>query len=177
MFVCRAFRVLIAAVVVAGCHPAMKLTKSDAATVLTRHVIDTSDPSVPGSYRVLQMTYGSGKDKNRDDFRTRVTLKTPSVDASKLVDLGNTAKSRNKYWGFTPKELPLNARVWHPDGRGPFPLLLIVHGNHNMKDFSDPGYAYLGELLASRGYIVASLDMNFINGNTRNENDARGWFF
>jgi hypothetical protein len=51
-----------------------------------------------------------------------------------------------------------------------------VHGNHNMKDFSDPGYAYLGELLASRGYIFASIDMNFINGGIRGENDARGWF-
>jgi hypothetical protein len=160
-----------------GCHPAMKLTKSDAPAVLTRHSITAPDPSAPGSFQVLRLTYGSGKDKNRDDYRTRVALKTPSVDASKLVDLGNTAKTRNKYWGFTPKEMPLNARVWYPDGRGPFPLLLIAHGNHNMKEFSDPGYAYLGELLASRGYIVASLDMNFINGNTRNENDARGWFF
>jgi hypothetical protein len=46
-----------------------------------------------------------------------------------------------------------------------------------MKDFSDPGYGWIGELLASRGYIVASLDMNFINGGIRDENDARGWFF
>ena len=34
----------------------------------------------------------------------------------------------------------------------------IVHGNHGMDDFSDPGYAYLGELLANRGFIVASVD-------------------
>jgi hypothetical protein len=45
-----------------------------------------------------------------------------------------------------------------------------------MKDFSDPGYDYLGELLASRGYILASVDENFINGGIRGENDARGWF-
>ena len=32
-----------------------------------------------------------------------------------------------------------------------------------------------GELLASRGYIVASVDENFLNGNIRGENDARGW--
>ena len=44
-----------------------------------------------------------------------------------------------------------------------------------MKDFSDPGYDYLGELLASRGYIMASIDMNFVNGGIRTENDARGW--
>jgi dienelactone hydrolase len=59
--------------------------------------------------------------------------------------------------------MPLNARVWYPEGAGPFPLLLIVHGNHRMQDFSDPGYAYLGEHLASHGYIVASVDENFLN--------------
>ena len=45
-----------------------------------------------------------------------------------------------------------------------------------MKDFSDPGYGYLGELFASRGFVFASVDMNFINGSIRNENDGRGWF-
>ena len=53
--------------------------------------------------------------------------------------------------------------------------MLIVHGNHNMKEFSDPGYGYLGELLASRGFILVSVDENFLNGNIRGENDARGW--
>jgi hypothetical protein len=43
-----------------------------------------------------------------------------------------------------------------------------------MRDFSDPGYAYLGELLASRGFITASVDENFINGMSQ-ENDGRGW--
>ena len=71
--------------------------------------------------------------------------------------------------------MPLNGRVWYPEGAGPFPLVLIVHGNHDMEKFSDPGYAYLGELRASRGYIVASIDENFLNGNIRGENDARGW--
>ena len=101
---------------------------------------------------------------------------TETVDASKLVNLGGSARERNDYWGFTPREMPLNARVWYPDGEGPFPLVLVVHGNHNMRDFSDPGYDYLGELLASRGYILASVDENFINGGIRGENDARGWF-
>jgi hypothetical protein len=33
-----------------------------------------------------------------------------------------------------------------------------------MSDFSDPGYQYLGELLASRGFILVSVDENFLNG-------------
>ena len=65
--------------------------------------------------------------------------------------------------------------MWYPEGDGPFPVVLVVHGNHNPRDFSDPGYAYLGQLLASRGYIVTSVDMNFINGGIRGENDGRGW--
>ncbi len=62
------------------------------------------------------------------------------------------------------KALPLNARVWYPGGKGPFPLVLIVHGNHADRDFSDPGYEYLGRLMASRGFIFASVDENFLNG-------------
>ncbi|MGH7483263.1 MAG: alpha/beta hydrolase family protein, partial [Longimicrobiales bacterium] len=79
------------------------------------------------------------------------------------------------YWGFGPDAFPLNARVWYPAGAGPFPLVLAVHGNHDMRDFSDPGYAYLGELLASRGFILVSVDENFLNGRIRQENDARAW--
>ena len=73
------------------------------------------------------------------------------------------------------KHLPVNARVWYPDGPGPFPLVLIVHGNHDMRKFSDPGYAYLGEHLASRGFILASIDENFLNGDLRNENGKALW--
>lgn len=85
------------------------------------------------------------------------------------------------YWGFGPDALPLNGRVWYPDGAGPFPLVLVVHGDHLMNEFSDPGYDYLGELLASRGFILVSIDANFLNtgippdGRPEDENDARGW--
>jgi dienelactone hydrolase len=125
---------------------------------------------------VLTLFYGSGTDKNRSEYRDSVAIETKPVDASRLVDLGRSAGERNDYWGFTPEEMPLNARVWYPDGNGPFPLVLVVHGNHDMRDFSDPGYDYLGQLLASRGYILASIDENFLNGSIRGENDARGWF-
>ena len=173
-----AARCLVAAtsLTTAACTQALKLTPSDAARVLSRQALDAPHPGVPGSFEVLTLYYGSGTDKNRPEYRDSVTITTETVDASKLVDLGDSAEERNGYWGFTPREMPLNARVWYPDGGGPFPLVLVVHGNHNMRDFSDPGYDYLGELLASRGYILASVDENFINGGIRGENDARGWF-
>lgn len=144
--------------------------------VLARQALSAPDPGQRGQYGVRTLYYGSGTDKNRPEYRDSVSITTPTVDVSKMVSLGGSASSRNEYWGFTPKEMPLNARVWYPDGDGPFPLVLVVHGNHNMRDFSDPGYDYLGELLASRGYILASVDENFINGGIRGENDARGWF-
>jgi hypothetical protein len=55
-----------------------------------------------------------------------------------------------------------------------------------MESFSDPGYAYLGELLASQGFIVVSVDENFLNSSLADfinpfglrggeENNVRGW--
>lgn len=143
-------------------------------------------PAETGPYEVLQLTYGSGTDKNRVEYGEEVDITTAAVDVSKMVDppMAPVLWLRNTYWGFGLDAVPLNARVWYPEGNGPFPLVLIVHGNHMMDDFSDPGYDYLGELLASRGYLVASLDQNFLNaggfieailGGLKNENDARAY--
>ena len=162
-------------VLAVGCRASLPLSPDDSAEVLANHTISGDDPATPGPYRVGTLYYGSGTDKNRAEFRDSVTLVTESVDASKLVSLGASAKERNDYWGFSPDSFPINGRVWYPEGEGPFPVVLIVHGNHNMRDFSDPGYEYLGELLASRGYIMTSVDMNFVNGGIRGENDGRGW--
>ena len=159
----------------AACAGSLELTPSDAATVLSGHHLDHPNPALPGPHDVLTLYYGSGTDKNRPEYRDSVAIVTETVNASRLVSLGASAKSRNSYWGFSPDSFPINARVWYPDDPGPHPLVLVVHGNHNMRDFSDPGYDWLGELLASRGYILASVDMNFINGGIRQENDGRGW--
>jgi hypothetical protein len=150
------------------------------------------DPSAPGPYSVRTLTYGSGTDRRRPEYGSEAALLTASVDASAMVGNWNgiTGALRSAYWGFDASALPLNGRVWFPEVReaaGPFPLALVVHGNHNMFDPSDPGYAYLGELLASRGIILVSVDQNFLNGGwtdwilfgmrreLKEENDARGW--
>lgn len=158
-----------------GCYGTLRLSESDHATVLAQQVLEGPSPSVTGDFQVRRLTYGSGSDKNRSEYGQGISFQTDSVDASKLISLGDRTRDRNRYWGFSPKGFPLNARVWYPEGVGPYPLVLIVHGNHDPKESSDPGYDYLGELLASRGYILASLDMNFVNGGIREENDARGW--
>ncbi len=166
----------IAVVLAGACTQALKLTKDDSPTVLSHQLITASNPGEPGSYAVKMLYYGSGTDKRRAEFRDSVTIKTKAVDVSPFVSAEPAmAKAREKDWGFGLKQSPINGRVWYPVGEGPFPLVLIVHGNHNPLDYSDPGYRYLGELLASRGFILASVDENFINGNLRGESDGRAW--
>jgi dienelactone hydrolase len=157
---------------------AAKLTEDKISQILA------ASPGENGSYQFSIFTYGSGKDIRREEFAEGATYLTESVDGRAFLDNWKKLGGwwREKYWGFDAKELPLNARVWMPEGKGPFPLVLVVHGNHSMQDFSDPGYDYLGEFLASRGMILASVDENFINGSwtdrfgrLEKENDARGW--
>ncbi len=146
------------------------------------------DPGLPGAYPVARLTYGSGTDRRRPELGAEADLTTRTVDGTPFLKGfdGWKADLRERYWGFGKKALPLNGRVWYPetsarDGAsdGPFPLVLIVHGNHNMGDFSDTGYGYLGEHLASRGFVFVSIDQNFLNGHhvpgPSGENDARGW--
>ena len=146
--------------------------------------LQIESPAMHGPYAVGTLNYGSGEDKHRIEFGEKVDLKTIAVNGLPFIDnwKGISGWWREKYWGFDESNLPLNARVWYPEGDGPFPLVLIVHGNHLMQDYSDPGYAYLGELLASQGMILVSVDQNFINGSWSNlfgklekENDARAW--
>ena len=149
-------------------------------------VISGKSPAETGRYRVKTITYGSGKDRHRPEFAEKVHFNfiTHSVNGVAFLDnwKGFSGWWREKYWGFDDKSLPINGRVWYPEGEGPFPLVLVVHGNHSMQDYSDPGYDYLGELLASKGMILVSVDENFINGSWTDimkglstENDARGW--
>ena len=76
-------------------------------------------------------------------------------------------------WPFTATDVPLNGHVCVPRGRGPFPLALFAHGNHNQFENSTPGYLYLCELFASHGVIAATIDVNFLNGFNFGENGAR----
>jgi hypothetical protein len=156
--------------------------------------LNMPDPGKPGSYAVTYFTYGSGKDRRRPEFAAGARFQSKSVDGSKLDKLwaGPDGWLRTHYWGFDATALPLQGRVWMPQAAspgadaGPFPLVLLVHGNYEMEVPSDTGYAYLGELLASQGFIVVSVDENFLNGSLADflnprtfrfgkENKVRGW--
>jgi dienelactone hydrolase len=128
--------------------------------------LSLENPGLPGSYAVSSLSYGAGTDNRRDEYAEGVTLTTTPVDGSPIFAgyEGLADRFFRWYWGFDFTQLPLNGLVWYPEGDGPFPLVLIVHGNHDMGEPSDPGYAYLGEHLASRGMIAVSVDQNFLNG-------------
>jgi dienelactone hydrolase len=127
--------------------------------------LNAADPSQVGPFAVKASTYEAAP-----------------VDGTPFLGelTGFKQKMRRAYWGFDKDKLPVRGRVWAPEGNGPFPLVLIVHGNHKMEQASDAGYEYLGHLLASRGMIAASVDENFLNGSwsgdfKRKEIPARAW--
>jgi hypothetical protein len=158
--------------VLAGCGTTSYLADMSYLKDYPVEQIDAPDPSADGAYSYRTYFYGSGDDKRRKEYGQTVDFKTEPVDASPFMDAYD---GMPRYWGFDFDSVPLNGRVWFPNGDGPFPLVLIVHGNHNMKNFSDPGYEYLGRLLASRGFIAVSVDENFLNQKFGGENDARAF--
>lgn len=172
----RSFLRPLLALAAVSCIQPPILVKDDSPVVLSQLSLQAPNPSLPGPYTVEHMYYGSGTDKQRVEYRDSVAIKTPTLDAKDFVTFRPAEKKeRKKFFGFDVDKFPLNARVWYPAGDGPFPLLVIMHGNHDYRDFSDPGYRYLGELLASRGFIVASLDENFLNSSSAG-NASRAWF-
>ncbi len=159
------------------------LVRVDAVASAGLTALEAPDPSQPGPYPVARLFYGSGTDKHRPEYGEQVDLRTEPVDATPFVEdfKGWREKFTRWYWGFGADSFPLNGRVWFPEGEGSFPLVMIVHGGHHMAEFSDPGYAYLAELLASRGFIAVSVDENFLNYSPvggipyHMETDARAW--
>lgn len=144
--------------------------------------LQLENPATLGPFEVRGFTYGSGKDVQRKEYAQEVTYRTNTVNGKWLIPdwKGKKKKWRERYWEFGPENFPLNGRVYMPVGQGQFPLVLIVHGNHSMIDYSDNGYGYLGEVLASRGFIAVSVDENFLNGHWSGdfrgkEMPARAW--
>lgn len=140
-----------------------QIITSDFSLTETERRIDHVNPANSGTYGIQSFTYGPGGDVHRTEFRHQMDIQTSSVDGSHYID--DWSGGRTFFWGFDETELPLNGRLWTPDSgdRERHPVVLMVHGNHRMENFSDDGYTYLGETLASKGYIAVSVDQNFLN--------------
>lgn len=148
-----------------------------------------TDPSTPGNYEYEVSYYTSLYANSITTYQYPIPSDQEQILFSKTADASDLLVGWNSLrrlmLGFDDDQLPLNAKVWTPKGDGPFPLVLIVHGNHEAGDRSDGGYDYLGELLASHGMIAASVDENFLNSSSlydllvvnglKNENSTRAF--
>ncbi|GAB96573.1 dienelactone hydrolase [Kineosphaera limosa] len=123
----------------------------------------TGDPGSPGSLPVKTLAYGSGTDRLRPEYAGGARFTTKPVDLSRVITGWTGDSDRTQHWGFDATQIPLNAQVWYPEGPGPYPLALILHGNKSSVEFSEGGFAYLAERLASQGTVVASIDANFLS--------------
>jgi hypothetical protein len=116
-----------------------------------------SDPTERGSCKVEGWEYG--RPGSPETYTTDVSSYFNSPDADVSIPMN---------------AVPRHALVRYPVGAGPFPLVLIVHGNHiPPHEASEPGYVYLLDHLASHCMIAASVDENFLNGWVGGEMDAR----
>lgn len=118
--------------------------------------------------------------------------------------VGPRATTRTSYDGGDQYYFPagwsraveMRARVTYPtnlSSGGPFPLIMLMHGKHNTcysaggshnlawpcaSGFqplpSHLGYDYLGDVLASHGFIVVSISANGINAWDDNQSSDRG---
>ncbi|MFM7448301.1 MAG: hypothetical protein ACKO24_06870 [Leptolyngbyaceae cyanobacterium] len=144
---------------------------------LTDVINSLDNPALPGAYAFDAIVYGApGLDYGDDpDLAQYATFQTPttgyqtrSIDLSDFADLPALPK-----WPFQASNVPINGLLRVPQGCGPFPLVLIAHGNHWPVENSTPGYGYLLDLLASHGMIAGSVDCNFLNGANWGESDGR----
>ncbi|SDP02234.1 hypothetical protein SAMN05428967_0910 [Phyllobacterium sp. YR620] len=53
-----------------------------------------------------------------------------------------------------------------------FPIIVFLHGNHSNEDPSYEGYDYMAQDLAAHGYVVVSIDANWINGGSPIDGDS-----
>ena len=118
-----------------------------------------NDPSTsPGPFTTTPYSYEPATSPVSDPLRTDVSsyFNSPDYSVTETMD-----------------KVPLRGVGYYPNGTGPFPLVLIVHGNHNPTHASHTGYDYLCKLLAEHGIIAISIDENFLNGSVSGEMDAR----
>ena len=126
-------------------------------------VSEAAAPSGPYAVRTL-------------DYGTQGGLPSGTVNLSRYMSRSSldplSDLQVDLYEDYPLTAVPLVGRIWYPEGGESCPVLFIAHGNHVVTVDSYLGYAYLGEYLASWGYVVVSVDhgaCNMLSG----ENDGR----
>ncbi|KXB68035.1 hypothetical protein HMPREF1863_00352 [Aedoeadaptatus coxii] len=133
----------------------------------TRGAIAQAKKDIPPRYEVETIHYGPGKTY---DFGTESYSRYVNVPK-------HQSTLREKYFGYTPGRIPYIGEIYMPKGKMHAPLLVFVHGNHNMLADNYKGYDYLGRYLAARGIGFVSVEQShynaFLQKGFSGENDAR----
>ena len=119
-----------------------------------------------GPYEVAELSYGPEED---NDIVTD-TLDFTVYDQIEQMD--GMSSFLMYFTDYDFAETPVKGEIWYPQGQTNCPVFFMVHGNHDSYVPSYLGYDYLGQSLASHGYVVVSVDENIINGSDTG-NDLR----
>lgn len=109
------------------------------------------------------------------DYGPEESLEAGTVSLTRYMSRGDddlTDHYVEAYWDYDLNAVPMVGRVWYPTEGENCPVLFMAHGNHEITTESYLGYGYLGEYLASHGYVVVSVDQNACNM-LSGENDGR----
>ncbi len=108
------------------------------------------------------------------EYGSKEGLKSKTVDLSYAVSNADGIEGiwRGLVSDYDVSKAPVAGKIWYPKELTECPVLFFVHGNHNILTASYLGYDYLGEYLATHGYVFVSVDENVLNG-LSGENDAR----
>ncbi|MCR5593085.1 MAG: hypothetical protein K6F79_04995 [Saccharofermentans sp.] len=119
-----------------------------------------------GNFEVVSLSYGPDES---DDITTD-TIDFTVYDS--VNDRSGFSAFQDMFNDYDFSAVPVKGQIWYPQGQTNCPVFFMVHGNHDSYVPSYLGYEYLGEYLASNGYVVVSVDENIING-TDEGNDKR----
>lgn len=121
----------------------------------TQFIKSFSDSIQPGQYLAASFTYGDGE---------QYDLQSQPVDIT-TVEMPKAYKMwlLNTCFGTDFSAAPVSGKIWYPKGEKECPVMFIVHGAHDYTVPSHLGYDYLGEYLATHGYVVVSVDENMLN--------------
>ncbi len=122
---------------------------------------------VPARYQVEKITYGPKEAYDYGEENYGRYMRLPK----------HQDRLREWFFGYTPEHVPYEGDLYLPVGAKNVPLVVFVHGNHNMIEDNRGGYDYLGRYLAARGVAFQSVEQSYLNAylgkGLSGENDAR----
>lgn len=80
-------------------------------------------------------------------------LRSARAVERKLPSAPRSVKAIEATWVDTTRQRSVPVKVYYPDGRGPYPIILVSHCLGGSRD----DYAYLGTAWAAQGYVAVHL--------------------